>query len=162
LRRGGRERHLTAAMPDGVVDEVDQRLLDAKGIHVGDERLGVDPCAETTRHLLHEVGDVRLLRLQRNAPVIRAREQEEVFGKTRQARRAFGRGGERGAELVRRARTSQRKLEPRREQSERRAQLMARIGDEAPFAEHTTLDASEHRVERLTEARDLVTRVRHG
>ena len=44
------------------------------------------------------------------------------------------------------------------EEGERRAQLVARVGDEAPLAREAVLDPGEHLVERLPQPRDLVAR----
>ena len=48
-------------------------------------------------------------------------------------------------------------LELRAQERERRPELMARIRDEATLARETGLEPAEHRVERLTEAPDLVS-----
>ena len=59
-----------------------------------------------------------------------------------------------------RARPAQRELELGPERRERRAQLVARVGDEAALSREPLLEAVEHVVQRLAETVDLVPRRR--
>ena len=65
-------------------------------------------------------------------------------------------------ELVAGAVPAQRQLELGAQDRQRRAQLVAGVGDERALARERDLQAAEHRVERVAQARDLVARRRHG
>ena len=89
-------------------------------------------------------------------------EHEQILGEPDQALHLLRRRADRALELLGRPRAAQRELELRPQQGERRAQLVARVPDEAPLALEAGIEPLQHLVERLAEPVDLVARLREG
>ncbi len=92
--------------------------------------------------------------------MIGAREDEQVLREPNEAIGLVGGGLERLLELVSAAWVPERELQLRLQQRERGAQLVTRVGDEAPFALERGVEPAEHGVQGLSEAADLVARRR--
>jgi hypothetical protein len=119
------EPDVPAPMSTRVVEHVRQRLLEPTRVRAHDQRLGFDLDAVPLSDLANEVGDIDLLEFQRHTPVVSVRKQQQAVRNPRQLCRGLGRKGECLAQLFRRAGAALGELELRREQRERRTQLMA-------------------------------------
>ena len=73
-------------------------------------------------------------------------QHEQSFGEPDQPLHLLGRRANRALQLLGRARSPQRQLQLGPQQSERRAQLVARIGDEATLAREALVQPLEHLV----------------
>src|SRR5262249_43785793 len=82
----GRQRHVTAAVSERVVDHVRQRLLESQRIRSDDERLCTNADAEALPHLVCELREVGRLRLERHAVFVGMRKEEQVVRKARESR----------------------------------------------------------------------------
>ena len=117
--------------------------------------------------LADELGEVDLLAFER-AALIEAREQEQVVDEHRHPGCFALDPGHRAGEIVGAvARSAAEELGVGRHGGERRAQLVGRVGDEAPqprlrrgTLREGALDVSEHRVQRRAEPTDLGALVR--
>ena len=90
---------------------------------------------------------------------VEAGEREQVVGQPRHpVDRALDHRGRRRAALVGRLGVGQREVEVRLDDRERRAQLVRRVGDEAPLRREGEVEPREHRVERVREPLQLVVR----
>ena len=135
----GLEPDRSTAMTLGVVDEVPERLFEPEAI--ADDRLTVRCCnvdlrSEASRHGLEEIVNRNRLSPKGKAPLVGPGEHQQVLGEPARAGRFPPlRPSRRAAsKLLRRARVAQRELELSAQQRQRRAQLVTRVGDEAPFA----------------------------
>ena len=167
---GGAKHDRLPAVAQRVVDEVAERLLEAHLVAVEhgagwsfdlDPRAGLDTIGSNrsaTRPSSSSTSTV--VRSQREPALVSPGQHEEVLREPREALRLLGGGAKRTLELLGRPGPAQRELELGLEHGERRPQLVARIGDEAPLALDRSLEPSEHLVQRLAEPRDLVARGR--
>ena len=158
--------HGPLPVPERVVDEVAERLLEPQAVGVDDETvLGLDlqppslrrrDRREPRRDRVEERACRDRLARQRQLAAAGRREHEQVVREPHEPV-GVGRGrGERRAQLLGLARPPQRDLELGPEQRERRPQLVARVRDEAALALDPGVEAVEHPVQRPREARDLV------
>ena len=108
------------------------------------------------------LGGPHALAAHRQPSLVGAGDQEQVLGEPRQPLRLLGGGAQCLLELRGRARAAQGELELGAQQRERRAQLVARVGEEAPLVLERGVQASEHVVQRRREPRDLVAGGRDG
>src|SRR5207244_12291253 len=92
---------------------------------------------------------------------LRAGDQQQVAGELDEPVGLDARLAERGAQLLLAACEVEREVELRAEERERRAQLVARLGDEVSLPLDRRLEPREHLVQRLAEAVELVARPRH-
>jgi hypothetical protein len=167
----GAELDISLAVCERVVDEVSECLLDPERIDVEAQlaRLGpklaserASARGEARRDVREELVDIDFLAADRQRPLVGARDQEQVLGEPNETVRLLRRGAERVLELLSRAGAPERELELRLQQSERRAQLVARIRHEPPLVLDRGVEPREHAVERDREAADLVAARRHG
>jgi hypothetical protein len=153
-------------MPEGVVDEVAECLLEAEPV-AGEthavRRLSLDRAARLLGPRLErlldgcqEVGCAELVVAERQAAVVGLREHEQILGEPDQPVRLRPRRPKRLLQLGPRSRLPEREIELGLHQRERSAKLVARIGDEASFPLDGSFEACQHGVERLAQARDLV------
>src|SRR6266540_3962196 len=132
--------HAAAAVAERVVDEVAERLLEAKAVAADDHSRG-GFVGEWPRTLLrappkpvHD-GRKKLVRIERveaqwQLPPVGSRDQQKVLGELRQAVHFLRRPAQRLAELLRRAAVVQSELELRPEEREWRAKLVSGVRDE--------------------------------
>ena len=147
------------AVTERVVDEVPERLLEAQPVADEDAILrcvdleraarfggsGVEPPGHGIEHLADDVALTR----ERKPPVLGAREHQQVLGESHEPLDLLPRRPERRLQLLARAWPARSELELGLEQRERRAQLVARVGDEAALARDALLEPSDHLVQRL-------------
>ena len=155
-------------MAQRVVDEVAERLTAAQRVDrraqvAGDVDLDraallAGPVGEAIARTLEQLADRDLLGTHRQPPVVGAGDQQQVLGEVGQVvgllQRRMQRFAHRRAVAV-----AHRRLELGLDDGERRAQLVARVGQEAPLALERGLEARQHLVQRLAEAADLVVRL---
>src|SRR6266542_3905679 len=158
--------HAAAAVAERVVDEVAERLLEAKAVAADDHSRG-GFVGEWPRTLLrappkpvHD-GRKKLVRIERveaqwRLPPVGSRDQQKVLGELRQAVHFLRRPAQRLAELLRRAAVVQSELELRPEEREWRAKLVSGVRDEVALALERVFKSLEHLVQRLPEPLDLV------
>jgi hypothetical protein len=148
----------TGAVTEGVVDEVAEGLLEAEPVALEDDgrSVGLDrPAAflraraERLSHRGQQVTGPDVVSAKAEAPVVGLSEDEEIFREPHKPVRLGGRGPERLLQLPSRPRLAQRQLELGLQEREWRAELVARVGDEAALACERALEAVEHRVQRL-------------
>src|SRR3989440_6791024 len=135
---------------EGVVDEIAEGLLEQQAVGAHDERVtGIDgdratlelrPRAKALGHGLEDVGHVDGLAPDRNATLLGPGEQEQVVRDARQSLRVLRGAPDRRLELFWRPSAAKRQLELRLEQREWRAQLVARVGDEASLSREAVRD----------------------
>ena len=160
-------------MAQCVVDQVAERLAAAQRIDAmpaarpARRRGSRGPAraarsAKRSRGALEQLADLdTLLGPHGQLPVGGARDQQQILGELRQVVRLLERGDERLAHAAAVAlRRAHRRLELGLQDRERRAQLVARVGDELALALEGVLEPREHLVERLPEPADLVVRLR--
>ena len=111
---------------------------------------------ETGRHVFEDFARRDPRAPNRKLSLIRSRDQKQVLCQVRQPFRLLRRRAQRLLELIVRARPAQRELELRAQQRQRCTQLVARVGDEAPFVLERGLEPLQHVVQRFRELRDLV------
>ena len=140
--RSSRDR--ARAVAERVVDEVAERLLEPEpvadeleAVRALDRRAptaSAPPGGEAPRDRLEQRRDADPSRCAAPVALVGAGEHEQILGEPREAVGLLGGRAQRVLELVRRARPAQRELELGLQQRERRAQLVARVGDEAALA----------------------------
>jgi hypothetical protein len=156
----------SSAVAQSVVDEVAQGLLEAKAVGGEDEGIAVgferpagllrpptERLAYGRKHLTGPDG----VAAEGKPSVVGLREYEEVFRESHEPVRLGRRGPESLLQLGRGSRLPQREVELGLQKRERSAELMARVGDEAPLPLDRALEALEHRIQSLGQASDLVT-----
>ena len=111
---------------------------------------------EAVADALEQRADGDRLRADGQATVAGAGDHEQVLGELGEMVALLDRGHERGPHLGRVIARAQRALELGLEYGDRRAQLVARVGDEAPLALERAAQPVEHVVERLAQPPDLV------
>src|SRR5205807_349146 len=159
------------AVTKRVLDEVAERLLEPQPVAREAQVLrGVDlerpphllrPPREAVAHALEEVVRRDALRSERELPLIRAGDQQQIPG---QLDEPVGLGAglaQSFAQLRLALGVVEREVELGAKQRERRPQLVPGLGDEAALALERGLEPSEHLVERLAEPLELVPRARH-
>ncbi len=153
-------------MPERVVDEVAERLLEASAVGVELEagrRLHLDraiPPVEAGGDGLEQLGNLHGRASQRQPFLSLAREHEQVLGQPHEPLDLLAGRAQRALQLLLRPGPPQRELQLGPERRERRAQLVAGVRDETTLALETRVEPAEHRVERLAETSDLVLRRR--
>ena len=163
----GAEADLARAVAQRVVEQVAERLFEPQLVAAHPQaRRRPPPRSSRPRSRgagrsarapsLEQLGDLDLLAPQRELAAIEARDHQQVLREPHQPLRLLRGGRERRAQLLGRASAPQRQLQLGLEDAERRAQLVARVGDEAPLAHERRLEAVEHLVQGLAQARDLV------
>ena len=139
-------------MPERVVDEVPERLLEAQLIagEAADDRMHhPEPATGLGAATLEPPRDRRWrLNLERRLvegkpPLVARGEDEEILGEPHQAVGLLRRGVQRRLELLGRPRPPERELELRSEQRERGAELVTRIGDEPALATKPRIESRE-------------------
>ncbi len=171
--RGARgHAHRSAAVAEGVLDQVGEGLLDARPIRLDlearvglarqDATRGRGPPREP-RHdgLQQRVGRQRL-GLHGQASLIRAGDHQQVLRQAHQPVGLLAGGGDRRAQLARRVVAAQRQLQLGLEDRERRAELVAGVGHEGPLVREGGVGALEQLVEGQAEPADLVVGGRQG
>ncbi len=102
----------------------------------------------------------RALHTETELTLVGTREDEQILRKPHEPLHLLAGGVQRGLELLLRPGPPRRELELGPQGRERRPELVARVGDEAPLAREAGVEALEHLVQRLAEAMDLVARLR--
>ena len=156
-----RQTNHAGAVHEGVVDDCCDGALERVAVAVQPaSALGRDPAAlassarsEPRRNRLEQLARFELLEPQRLAGAV---EHEQPLGEPNQPLDLLRCRADHALELLRLAWPPLRQLQLRAQERERRAQLVARVGDEAALAPQALVEAVEHRVQRLTESRDLV------
>ena len=90
--------------------------------------------------------------------MVRSRDDEEIFGEAHEPVGLLRGRSHRSFELGVTPRLPERELELRLEEGERRAQLVARVGDETAFAFERVAESVQHLVQGQAEPADLVVR----
>jgi hypothetical protein len=156
---------------EGVVDQVPDRLLQPKPIAVhllaavrDQNRAPLDggPGGESARDRLEQLARRDRLPVEREPPLVRAGENEEILREPGEALHLVEHGAKAVLELGDRPPPPKGDLELGTEERERRAKLVARVRDEATLAREPRLEAVEHRVQRLAEAANLVLGLGNG
>ena len=114
---------------------------------------------EAVSRALEQLADLDVLTPQRQPSLVGAGDQQQVLGEVGEVVGLLEGGVERLAQRARVAPVAQRGLELGLHDGQRRAQLVAGVGQEAALAFEGGLQAGQHLVERLAEAADLVVRV---
>jgi hypothetical protein len=153
------------AVAERIVDEVAERLLQAEPVGLERRRATAfdrdrTVAAEAAGDAAKQVVGVDRLALQRQVPLLGAGQQEQVVRDPCQPVGLEGGGLDRGAELVRRALAAQGQLELGLEERERRAELVARVRDEAPLPGEPVLEAGTGRRSSSDEAEISSARLR--
>ena len=155
LTRSAASSHVPAAVAKRVVDEVAERLLRAApGRRARRGRSAA--LGRVAEARAGSVAGVERLRPDRQPALLDAREHEQVLGQPRRAGRSPRRPSAARPELLAAAALAQRELELGLQDRQRRAQLVAGVGDERALALERLLEPREHLVERRPEAADLV------
>ena len=133
----------TRSVRQGVLDQVSQRLLDARAVreyHSSFARGNRDlppgrgrPRRESIGSLLEQSLDLDRPGTDGEAALIGIRNQQQILGQRGQPLCLLSRRPERCLELRSAPRTPQRQLELRSQQRERGPQLVARVRDKPPF-----------------------------
>ena len=153
-------------MAEGVLDQVSERLLDPQRIELGGRVGGsVNPDLpsgllsapdEPLTDPLEQRPELHPLASDRQAPLIRSCDHEQVLGQLGEPIDLLGRRAERGSQLLGRALLADGELELSAEDRERPPELVAGVGDEDPLPLERGLDPVEHLVEGRSELVDLV------
>ena len=170
VRRRRLESHQARAVAERVVDEVPERLLEAESVAVESHARRVDDLDRSAfrrrrarrtaaQRVVEQLVGRDWLPSQRHPTAVELREDEQVVGEAPQAVDLLGCRAQRLLELLGRARATQGELELGLEQRQGRAELVARVGREAPLALEPVLEPVEHLVECRAEAADLVVRL---
>ena len=154
-----REGDRAGAMDERVLDEVVQRLLEARlvAVHDGPARVGDSKWASgSTGERVEPESDAFEQRVrvdgfspQRQKALVVAGDEQQILGEPSQAVRFLRRRAQGVFEFQLRARPTKGELELRLEQRERRAQFVARIVDEAALVLDCGLEAREHFIQRF-------------
>jgi hypothetical protein len=165
----GADPNRARSVSEGVLDEIAECLLHSEAIDSNLDVRRADlelaasiSCApvEAGRDAFEQLVDGDHAEAQRQLPFVGAGEEQEIRGELRQSVGFDPHLAQRSLELCAGARGVERELDFGLDVGERCPQLMARIGDEAPFALHCGLETGKHLVERVAEAGDLVVRAR--
>ena len=124
--------------------------------------LGAGAGGEAVRDALQQLARAQVGRPHGQPALVGARDHQQVVGELVEAVGLLRRGARPPPPALARAAPAQRQLELSAQDRQRRAQLVAGVGDERALAQQRGLQAAEHLVERVAEARDLVVRGRHG
>jgi hypothetical protein len=152
-------------VPQGVLDEVAQRLFHPKAIdaNIYVWRIDFKPAArisgapiEPGRDAFEQLVEGDFVEAQRQPSLVGAREKQEVRRELGQPVGFDPHLAERCLELRSRARGLERQLDFRLEVCKRRSELMTRVRDEASFALQRGLETGKHLVERVAQPGNLV------
>ena len=150
------------SVPERVVHEVAQRLPQAELVRLDPQAVAAvhpqvapmlaRPVAKPGAHALEQRPDLHRLAPHRQLPLRGARHEQQILGELREVVALLERGHERLAHLLVVAAGPQGGVELGPDHRDRRAQLVARVGHEAPLALERAAQAVEHLVERLARA----------
>ncbi len=159
-------------MAERVRDHVRERLLEPRSVGLHAQPRGAlqrtarprgagggrEPADHRVEHLPH----LEPLALQRQPPLLGARDHEQIVGELGQPLDLLGRRANARVELAVGALAAERQLELQLEDRQRRAQLVACVGDQRPLAGERVLEPAEHRVDGVAETMQLIVGLRHG
>src|SRR5918994_4381840 len=144
VRLGCPHTDLPAAVLEGVLDHVGERLLDPDPVALHPEAIGgfdhelavrrSDPGAETLPHIAEDTGESDRPELDRELALLGAGEDEEVLGERDQPIDLLDPGGDRGPHLLGRLPVAEGELELGLVHRKGRAELVAPVVPELPPA----------------------------